>query len=230
MQGLEILMRDRTTIMITHSLALAQTADRVVEIGDGHILRQGSPQELEADLRRIRSAEAAVVTAGRVGPPPDVALPQMPRLLDPAEMAPVLQRSLGWDAPPPEVRIRYLRYKPRKDLVVHYGVTINDALYDAVAIIAARRDLSRWAAEPTYRRFRRVGRRSRTGDRAASYDPELDTVIMAPLDIGLPALAQHPPASTAPAGGRRARPGSGEGAGLLAYKPRRELCFVSTRM
>ena len=223
MQGLEILMRDRTTIMITHSLALAQTADRMVEIGDGHILRQGSPQELEADLRRIRSAEAEVVTAGRVAPPPDVALPQMPRLLDPAEMAPVLQRSLGWDAPPPEVRIRYLRYKPRKDLVVHYGVTINDALYDAVAIIAARRDLSRWAAEPTYRRLAELVDGRAPAIEPLSYDPELDAMIQwLPLDIGLPALAQDP-------GQLRLRlqaadvhiPGSGEGAGLLAYKPRR---------
>ena len=223
MEGLETLMRNRTTIMITHSLALAQTADRMVEIGDGHILRQGSPQELEADLRRIRSAEAEVVTAGRVAPPPDVALPQMPRLLDPAEMAPVLQQSLGWDAPPPEVRIRYLRYKPRKDLVVHYSVTIDDALYDAVAIIAARRDLSRWAAEPTFRQLADMVDGRAPALEPLSYDPELDAMIQwLPLDIGLPALAQDP-------GQLRLRlqaadvriPGSGEDVRLLAYKPRR---------
>ena len=108
MEGLEALMQRRTTIMITHSPALARTADRVVEIGAGRILRQGSPRELEADLRRIRRAEAEVVTADRRGPPPDAALPQMPRLLDPDEMAVAFGRSLGEEAATPEVRIRYL--------------------------------------------------------------------------------------------------------------------------
>ena len=41
MEGLEALMRGRTTIMITHSPALARTADRVIEMADGRIARQG---------------------------------------------------------------------------------------------------------------------------------------------------------------------------------------------
>lgn len=229
MQGLETLMRNRTTIMITHSLALAETADRVVEIADGHILRQGSPRELEADLRRIRQAEAEIVTAGRVGPPPDAALPQMPRLLDPVEMAPVLQRSLGWDAPLPEVRISYLRYKPHKDLVVHYEVTIDGAPYDAVAIIAARRDLSRWATEPTYRRLAELVDGRAPALEPLSYDVELGAMIQwLPLDIGLPALAQEPVQLRLrlQAAGVSI-PAFGEGTRLLAYKPRRRavLCL-----
>jgi ABC-type multidrug transport system fused ATPase/permease subunit len=229
MQGLETLMQNRTTIMITHSLALAHTADRVVEIGDGHILRQGSPRELEAALRRIRRAEAEIVTAGRVGPPPDAALPQMPRLLDPVEMAPVLQRSLGWDAPLPEVRISYLRYKPHKDLVVHYDVTIDGAPHDAVAIITARRDLSRWATEPTYRRLAELVDGRAPALEPLSYDAELGAMIQwLPLDIGLPALAQEPVQLRLrlQAAGVSI-PAFGEGARLLAYKPRRRavLCL-----
>ena len=223
MQGLETLMLNRTTIMITHSLALAHTADRVIEISDGSILRQGSPRQLEAALRRIRRAEAEVLTAGRVAPPPDAALPQMQRLLDPVEMAPVLQRSLGWEAPPLDVRIRYLRYKPRKDLVVHYDAMIDGAPHGAVAIIAARRDLSRWADEPTYRRLAELVDGRAPALKPLSYDSELNAMIQwLPLDIGLPALAQDP-------GQLRLRlqaagvsiAAFGEGTSILAYKPRR---------
>ncbi len=223
MQGLEALMLNRTTIMITHSVTLAHTADRVIEISDGRVLRQGSPRELEAALRRIRRAEAEILTAGRVAPPPDAALPQMQRLLDPVEMAPVLQRSLGRETATPEVQIRYLRYKPRKDLVVHYDVTIDGATHGAVAIIAARRDLSRWVAEPTYRRLAELVDGRAPAVKPLSYDPELNAMIQwLPLDIGLPALAQEP-------GQLRLRlqaagvsiPAFGESARLLAYKPRR---------
>jgi ABC-type multidrug transport system fused ATPase/permease subunit len=223
MRGLEALMLNRTTIMITHSLALARTADRVVEISDGKILRQGSPRELEADIRRISRAEGGRLTAERVAPPPDAALPQMPRLLDPTEMAEVLRRSLGRDVPPLEVEVRYLRYKPRKDLVVHYDVSLGGAAYDAVAIIAARRDLSRWAAEPTYRRLADLVDGRAPALDPLSYDAELGAMIQwLPLDIGLPALAQDP-------GQLRLRlqaagvsiSAVGNGARLLAYKPRR---------
>ena len=223
MQGLEALMQRRTTIMITHSPALARTADRVVEIGEGRILRQGSPRELEADLRRIRSAEAEIVTTDRTAPPPDGALPQMPRLLDVEEMAAVFRRSLGEGASLPEVRVRYLRYKPRKDLVVHYDVTIDGARHDAVAIIAARHDLARWASEPTYVQLAELVDGRAPAPQPLSYDPELNAMIQwLPLDISLPALAQEP-------GQLRMRlqaagvsiAASGEGARMLAYKPRR---------
>ncbi len=223
MEGLEALMRRRTTIMITHSPALARTADRVVEIADGRIVRQGSPQELEADLRRIRRAEAELVAAGRTGPPADPALPHMPRLLDPADMAQALQRSLGADAPLEDLRIRYLRYKPRKDLVVHYDATVDGARHDAVAIIAARRDLARWAAEPSYRQLAELVDGRAPTPTPLSYDAELDAMIQwLPLDVTLPALAQEP-------GQLRLRLQAagvdilsfGDDAKLLAYKPRR---------
>jgi hypothetical protein len=223
MQGLEALMLNRTTIMITHSLALARTADRVIEIGDGRIVRQGTPRELEAAIRRIGRSEGGGIAAERIAPPADAALPQMPRLLDPGEMAEVLRRSLGREVPPLEVKVSYLRYKPRKDLVVHYDVSLEGATYDAVAIIAARRDLSRWTAEPTYRRLADLVDGRAPALDPLSYDQELQAMIQwLPLDIGLPALAQDP-------GQLRLRlqaagvsiAAFGNGARLLAYKPRR---------
>jgi ABC-type multidrug transport system fused ATPase/permease subunit len=41
-------MSGRTTILITHRMALAETADRVVVLGDGGIVEQGEPAELLA--------------------------------------------------------------------------------------------------------------------------------------------------------------------------------------
>ncbi len=225
MEGLEVLMRGRTTIMITHSPALARTADRVVEIEAGRIARQGTPQELAADLHGLRAGRAADTGAapGRLAPPPDVALPQMSVLLDPAAMAGVLQRELGEGAPTPEVAVRYLRYKPRKSLVVHYDVKTSDGLFDAVAIIAARRDLSSWAREPEYRRLAKMVNGRAPALRPMSYEPQLEALIQwLPLDISMPALAEDPDqlrlrlqsagVEIAASGGRLR---------LLAYKPRR---------
>ena len=226
MEGLEVLMRGRTTIMITHSPALARTADRVVEIEAGRIARQGTPQELAADLHSLRAGRAADATGGapgRVAPPPDIALPQMGVLLDPVAMAGVLQRELGEGAPLPGVAVRYLRYKPRKSLVVHYDVKTADGLFDAVAIIAARRDLASWAREPEYRRLAKLVNGRSPALQPMSYEPDLEALIQwLPLDISLPALAEDPDqlrlrlqsagVDVAASGGRLR---------LLAYKPRR---------
>jgi ATP-binding cassette subfamily B protein len=192
MEGLDALMRGRTAIMITHSPALARTADRVIEMADGRIARQGTPQELAGDLRNIRDATSsdAAVTASRVGPPPDAALTQMSTLLDPDAMALVLQRELGPDTPLSRVAIRYLRYKPRKSLVVHYDVRIGDGDFDAVATIAARRNLEAWASEPAYRRLAEMVDGRAPALRPLNYESELRALIQwLPLDISMPALA-----------------------------------------
>ncbi len=223
MAGLEALMLNRTTIMITHSPALARTADRVVEVGNGRILRQGTPLELEAELRRLRRKDADLVSAERTAPPPDAALPQMHRLLDREEMRSALERSLGWDAEVADVRIRYLRYKPRKDLVVHYDAVVDGDSHGAVAIIAARRDLARWATEPTYLRLaEQVDERS-PAIRPLSYDPDLDAMIQwLPLDISLPALALDPGQLRMRLQAAGVRIGATGGSlEVLAYKPRR---------
>lgn len=48
MQRLEVLMRGRTTIMVTHSMALASRADRVIVLADGRVVQDGPPQDLLA--------------------------------------------------------------------------------------------------------------------------------------------------------------------------------------
>lgn len=46
--GYEQAMRGRTTIVITHRFSLASAADRVVVLGDGGIIEQGTPADLQA--------------------------------------------------------------------------------------------------------------------------------------------------------------------------------------
>jgi ABC-type multidrug transport system fused ATPase/permease subunit len=42
-------MQGRTTLVVSHRLSLARTADRVVGIAGGRIAEQGTPDELLAD-------------------------------------------------------------------------------------------------------------------------------------------------------------------------------------
>ena len=46
--ALHNLMKNRTTIMITHDLAFAATADRIIFIEGGIVMEQGSHEELLA--------------------------------------------------------------------------------------------------------------------------------------------------------------------------------------
>lgn len=48
-EAIERLMQGRTTLVVSHRLSLARTADRVVVIANGCIAEQGSPDELLAD-------------------------------------------------------------------------------------------------------------------------------------------------------------------------------------
>jgi ABC-type transport system involved in Fe-S cluster assembly fused permease/ATPase subunit len=224
MQGLEALMRGRTTVMITHSPALTRTADRVIEIEGGRIAREGTPAQLAAELRTLRRVQAADVAAtGRVAPPPDPALPQLEQLLDPKEVGPVLARSLGWDAPTPTVRIHSVRYRPRRNVLVHYDVMLGETLYDAVAIAAADRDLARWVAEPTYRQLAEMVDGRAPARDPLSYAPEVEAMIQwLPLDIAMPALAHDPVqlrVRLQAAGVDIAA--DGEGPRFLGYEPRR---------
>ncbi|HEX5690885.1 MAG TPA: ABC transporter ATP-binding protein, partial [Roseiflexaceae bacterium] len=52
-EALERLMRGRTTLIVSHRLSLARSADRVVVIEDGRVAEQGAPAELmaQADSR-----------------------------------------------------------------------------------------------------------------------------------------------------------------------------------
>jgi ATP-binding cassette subfamily B protein len=58
--ALERLMYGRTTLIVSHRLSLARTADRVLVIADGRIVENGQPDEL---LARPDSHFAAMVQA-----------------------------------------------------------------------------------------------------------------------------------------------------------------------
>ncbi|HEX9598422.1 MAG TPA: ABC transporter transmembrane domain-containing protein [Gaiellaceae bacterium] len=223
--GLDVLMRGRTTIIITHSLALARTADRALVIESGRVEQEGRPEELlrrQGAFRRLAREQGLTVTAPRTPVPADAVLSHMPQLLDLSEMTGVLERSLD-DGAVSDVDVRYLRYKPCTNLVVHYSATVAGRRHDAVAMIAARADLARRARRPeTVALARKVNGRS-PARVPLSYEPELGAIIhWLPLDLSLPALAESP-----------ARLGQAleavgvsvaevdEHPDLLAYKPRR---------
>src|SRR5919197_2937956 len=160
LQGLEVLVRGRTTIVITHSLALTMIADRVVVMEHGQCAQEGRPEELlraPGPLRDLASEHRLIGSAARGSRVPrDDALPRLPTLLDPREIAPALARSLGPDAPVPDVRIRYLRYKPATNLVVHYDVATPQGWRDAVVMIAAEARLDRRALNDRNRGLARL--------------------------------------------------------------------------
>jgi ATP-binding cassette, subfamily B, bacterial len=219
LDGLRALMRDRTTIIITHSPTLARTADRVVVVDAGRISGKG---RTEAVLEGI--GEAPQEGAPRTpAVPADEALPRMPHLLDGEAMAPILQRSLGDGAPPLDVRVRYLRYKPDTNLVVHYDVGFEGRWHDATAMIAAGDSMSRRASKPANLDLARVVNGRSPAPMPLAYDPQLGALIQwLPLDLSLPGLGE--PAERLRARLRAAQvklKEAGDEPTLLAYKPRR---------
>ncbi len=226
--GLDVLMRGRTVVMITHSMALAGKADRVVVIDGGRLVEEGPPSTLLEGKTAFREL---AIRQGLLGPtspvrplPRDDALPTIASLLDPDAMTAVLQRTLGEESKAhgvADVRIHCLRYKPSTSLVVHYDVGLGGCWHHATAMIANGRSLARRAAAPVNVALAdQVNGRSPAA-RPLSYAGDLDALIQwLPLDVSLPALAATPEAWR----GRLRKVGVGVGPAepvLLNYKPRR---------
>jgi ATP-binding cassette subfamily B protein len=219
--GLEALVEGRTTVIITHSPALARWADRVVILDAGHLVREASPEPTPEQAAPRREAGAALRPT-RPLVPEDAGLPQMARLLAVEEMAEVFKRALGDETPQPEVNIRYLRYKPETNLVVHYEVELDGRRHDATAMIASGDYLERRAAKPENRALAQLVD-GRAPSRPLVFDPDLRCLIQwYPLDLSLPALAEPPDGLC-----RRLQSVgvsialNGKEPARLAYKPRR---------
>src|SRR4051794_7649965 len=81
LDGLDGLMTGRTTLMVTHSFALARRAHRVLVIDDGHIVAEGPPDEILAEdgpwrvLAETRRSRSPARRRGRL--PADPELPQL---------------------------------------------------------------------------------------------------------------------------------------------------------
>ena len=135
---------------------------------------------------------AASTQRRRTPIPPDEGLPQIAQLLDPDAMAAILARRLG-DEVPLEVQIRYLRYRPGKNLVVHYSTEIDGVERHAVSVASSKHDLSGEPATPEHRaRAQRAARRT-PGPAPFTYEPELRALLYwLPFDPDLPALGEAP--------------------------------------
>jgi hypothetical protein len=143
-------------------------------------------------------------------------------MLDPNAVSTVLARSFNGGAPL-HVGVRYLRYKPGTNLVVHYEVAAGGVRHDAVGMISSGSSLARRAAEPENVALARLAAARAAPAAPLAYDAEVDCLVQwYPLDLSLPVLARPPEELR-----RLLRSadlpidGSDEEPERLAYKPRR---------
>ena len=131
----------------------------------------------------------------RAAIPRDERLPQIAILLDPDAMGLTLARSLGRDDPLGPVDVRYIRYRPGKNLCVHYVVDVDGVEQHAVAMASSKYDLSLDAADPVYdARIALVAGRAPAA-RPLLYDADARALLQwLPFDIDMPALAEPPSA------------------------------------
>ena len=198
--GLQELMRSRTTIIITHSMALADTADRVLVLEDGRIVEDGPPGELLTQrgmfhrLARGRGPEAAPEQPAP--PPTDPALPEMAALLDTDVMRPVLRNSLRpdlADASLDDLRIARVRYDPHERVMVHYRTTLEGREQHAVATTIAGQDLGAKIRSPRFTEVAAIVNGRSPAARPVSHEPGLNAILAwVPFDVKLPGLAVPP--------------------------------------
>jgi ABC-type multidrug transport system fused ATPase/permease subunit len=196
MDGLTALMKGRTTILITHSMALARSADHIVVVERGRIAQEGTPQELievPGAFRRLAAEQGLVPRRRRAAPPPDPAVPAMRTLLDPDGVAPLLQRSLGDGGRIDDVRVRQVRYRPREDLVVLYRAVVDGDRHEAVISTGRDAPLAELAGDPRHLRIARAVDGRSPATTPLSYDSHAHALIQwLPLDLALPLLCVTP--------------------------------------
>jgi ABC-type multidrug transport system fused ATPase/permease subunit len=228
--GLYELMQGRTTIMITHSIALARTADRVLVLDEGRVVEDGSPDELLArqGVFHLLAAGRAASPSGSARwtpPPPDPALPEMERLLDTDTMRPALLRSLRPDlavAGLEDLRIARVRYDPQERVMVHYRTTIEGREHHAVATVIARQDLRAKIRSPRFTEMAALVDGRSPGARPVIHESEVNAIITwLPFDVKLPGLAVAPSvlALRLSSAGILVAEGSAGDPDVLGYKP-----------
>jgi ATP-binding cassette subfamily B protein len=192
MDGLRELMSGRTTILITHSLELARGADRVVVMREGRIVAHGPPADVIPDESSFRTL--AGIPRRAADPAVDPGFPWVERLLDPAEVAASLQRSLGSEAALAELRIGRVVYAPGERLAVHYTCRVGGERHDIVFTRVANADMAAAARRPRYEAMaRRAAARSPAPD-PLRYEPALEALVSwLPFDPRLPALLEPGP-------------------------------------
>jgi ABC-type multidrug transport system fused ATPase/permease subunit len=196
MDGLSALMQGRTTVLITHSMALARQADRVVVVEGGRIAQEGTPEELLAvpgAFHRLAAEQGLVPRRRRSAPPPDPAVPAMRTLLDPDGAAPVLQRSLAAGRSLDDVVVRRVTYRPGTDLVVLYRAVVDGHRHEAVISAGADGRLEEVAGDPRHLEIARSVDGRTPAASPLSYDPGARALVQwLPLDLALPLLCVAP--------------------------------------
>jgi ABC-type multidrug transport system ATPase subunit len=196
MDGLTALMRGRTTILITHSMALARAADRVIVIESGRIAQEGSPEDLlgvPGPFRRLAAEQGLVPRRRRPAPPPDPAVPAMRTLLDPDGAAPLLERSLVPGRHLEDVVVRRVRYRPRTDLTVLYRAVIDGGRHEVVIASGGAGRLEQIAGDPRSLQIARSVDGRSPAATPLRYDVRADALVQwLPLDLGLPLLCAAP--------------------------------------
>ncbi len=201
--GLDALAHGRTTLLITHSVEVARTADRLLILDQGRIVRDGAPDEILSAAGPF-AVDAPAVDGGRPagdrrrgrragGGLVDLALPQLGALLNMDSAGAVLARALDADEGPLRATGRYLRYKPGTSLLVHYDVDVAARRLEATLMIASGRDLARRTQQPdSLALASEVNGRSGVS-RPLAYDETTGALVQwLPLDLWLPALGAPP--------------------------------------
>jgi ABC-type multidrug transport system fused ATPase/permease subunit len=111
MAGIDAVMAGRTTILITHSMALAARCDQIVALDHGRIVDAGPPTQLLAGrgvVRRLAAAQG-VAKPRPIPAPDDPAMPRLAALFDPPSVADVLDVQFEHPGSVADVTIRYVR-------------------------------------------------------------------------------------------------------------------------